>query len=332
MKCIVTGAAGFIGSHLCERLIADGHEVIGIDDLSSGSYDNIKSIQEHKHFHFIHLDITNDVLLSPHEIFQGTDWVFHLAAKADVVPSIENPMLYHNTNVTGTVKVLEAAKAFGVKKFIYAASSSCYGIPYNYPTGEESKIRPMYPYALTKSLGEQCVFHWGQVYNLPTISLRLFNVFGPRSRTSGAYGAVFGVFLAQLANGKPLTVVGDGKQARDFTYVTDVVEAFILAAKAPSYLNGNAINIGSGTPHTVNDLVCLLGNPETVSLPDRPGEPRKTHAKTSKADVRLLWKPLVTFEEGVKIMLSLLPQYKNAPLWTRESIGKATQAWFKHLG
>ena len=191
-------------------------------------------------------------------------------------------------------------------------------------------IRPEYPYALTKALGEQCVFHWGKVYKLPVVSLRLFNVYGPRARTSGTYGAVFGVFLAQLANGMPLTIVGDGRQSRDFTYVSDVVNAFICAAERR--FTENVFNIGSGEPRSINDLVNLLGNPEKIRLPDRPGEPRKTHAANSRACLRLGWTPLVTFKEGVEIMKALIPNYKTAPLWTKESIGKATQSWFKHLG
>ena len=184
-------------------------------------------------------------------LFAGIDWVFHLAALADIVPSMENPAKYHQANVDGTVAVLEASRYAGVKRFVYSASSSCYGIPDQVPTLETSPIRPMYPYALTKNLGEQCVMHWNQVYQMPCMSLRLFNVYGPRSRTSGTYGAVFGVFLAQKLAGRPFTVVGDGEQTRDFTFVTDVVEAFI----------DTNLPMGRwGWPETVGDLIAFLAS------------------------------------------------------------------------
>lgn len=325
MKCVVTGCAGFIGSHLTERLLEDGHSVVGIDDLSSGSTSNMQLFLKNGNFGF-HKECITQV---SEELFVDVDWVFHLAGKADIIPSIEHPVYYHKVNVSGTLHVLELARKANVKRFIYAASSSCYGIPYNYPTGEKAQIRPMHPYALTKYLGERYVMQWASVYKLQALSLRLFNVYGPRSRTSGAYGAVFGVFLSQLANNEPLTVVGDGLQSRDFTYVTDVVEAFIKAAG--SKLTGEAINIGTGKPQTVKELVRLLGSPITVSVPDRPGEPKKTQARTSYASLYLGWDPKVTFEQGVGVMRALIPQYKDAPLWTKEKIEDATKNWFKYL-
>src|SRR5205814_2657722 len=180
-----------------------------------------------------------------------------IAALADIVPSIQNPAAYHKSNVDGTLSVLEASRKHGVKRFVYAASSSCYGIPDVYPTPETAPIRPQYPYALTKNLGEQMAMHWGQVYKLPVVSVRFFNVYGPRSRTSGTYGAVFGVFLAQKLKGKPFTVVGDGTQTRDFTFVTDVVDACAVAAASKA--SGEIFNVGSGKPTSVNRIVELLG-------------------------------------------------------------------------
>ena len=200
-----------------------------LDDLSTGNPDNLKHMRGTANLSLRQVDITRyeDI----RNDFIGIDWVFHLAARADIVPSIQKPMEYHQVNVTGTVSVLEAAREAGVGRFIYAASSSCYGIPDICPTPESSFIRPMYPYALSKYLGEQYSLHWNQIYGLPSVALRLFNVYGPRTRTSGAYGAVFGVFLAQKLARKPFTVVGDGTQTRDFTYVTDVARAFLAAAK-----------------------------------------------------------------------------------------------------
>ena len=195
MKCVVTGGAGFIGSHLVDRLLGDGHDVVVIDNFAIGRPENLASHAQSPHLKLVKADVTDLAAIRP--LFAGIDWVFHLAALADIVPSIEQPIPYHRANVDGTVNVLEAARHANVKRFVYAASSSCYGIPDTYPTPESAETRPMYPYALTKYLGEQCVMHWSKVYKLPAVSLRLFNVYGPRHRTTGTYGAVFGVFLAQ---------------------------------------------------------------------------------------------------------------------------------------
>ncbi|MES9901488.1 MAG: SDR family oxidoreductase, partial [Sedimenticola sp.] len=273
MKTLVTGGAGFIGSHLTERLLADGHEVVVLDNCSTGRKENIAHLLDNERFFFEEVDINASEKIAP--LFSGVDWVFHLASLADIVPSIQQPVPYHRANVDGTVSVLEASRSAGVKRFIYAASSSCYGIPDNYPTAEDAPMRPQYPYALAKMLGEQCVMHWHQVYGLPVVSLRMFNVYGPRSRTSGTYGAVFGVFLAQKLAGEAYTVVGDGSQTRDFTFVTDVVEAFVQAAA--SGLSGEIMNVGSDNSYSINRLVELLGGP-VVHIPKRPGEPDCTFA------------------------------------------------------
>jgi len=326
MKCLVTGAAGFIGSHLCDRLIEDGHDVVGIDDLSNGKVNNLSVATKSPRFHMI-LGNINGELMDHGPILNGTEWIFHLAAKADLIPSIERPLDYHKTNVTGTIRVLELARKLKIKRFIYAASSSMYGIPSEYPTSERCEARPLHPYALTKLIGDYYVNHWSYVYNLPTTSLRIFNAYGPRHRTSGAYGAVFGVFLSQLANGLPLTIVGDGKQLRDFVYISDVVEAFVLAARGCE----GSYNVGSGNPRSVNELALLLGAKDFIHIPDRPGEPRITHADITLIVDQLGWKPRVSFEEGVEIMRGEIPKYKNAPLWTKEKIEKATESWFKYL-
>lgn len=255
MKCLVTGGAGFIGSHLVELLVAQGHDVVVIDNLNSGRLQNLSTVEGSQKFKFYKADIRDVESIAP--AFIGIDWVFHLAGLADIVPSIEMPEQYFSTNVTGTYNVLECARVNGVKRFIYAASSSSYGIPNAYPTDETSPIKPQYPYALTKHMGEELVLHWSQVYGLSALSLRLFNVYGIRSRTTGAYGAVFGVFLAQKLNQRPLTVVGDGTQTRDFTYVTDVARAFYAAAQ--SDVSGEAMNVGSGNHYSINQLVGLLG-------------------------------------------------------------------------
>lgn len=326
MKVLVTGGAGFIGSHLSRELWRQGHEVTVIDSLVGGRKQTITDLLEQPRFEFHQLDIRDAAAITP--LFQGIDWVFHLAGLADIVPSIEQPRAYYETNVSGTFNVLEAARAGGIKRLIYAASSSCYGLAKQSPTPETAPIQPQYPYALTKYLGEELVLHWAQLYALPAVSLRLFNVYGPHARTTGAYGAVFGVFLAQKINGKPFTVVGDGQQTRDFTYVTDVAAAFIAAAE--SDLVGEIMNVGSGGSYSINQLVGLLGG-EIEYIPKRPGEPDCTFADTGKIRQKLGWQPQVSFEQGVANMLAHIDYWREAPLWTASSIADATADWFKYL-
>jgi UDP-glucose 4-epimerase len=325
MKVLVTGGAGFIGSHLTELLLKARHDVTVFDDFSSGRAENLLSLRD------LPLTVVSASILDAQAVrdaMQGIDWVFHLAGKADIVPSINDPELYYDTNVTGTLNVLQAARASGVKRLVYAASSSCYGIPDVYPTPESAPVQPQYPYALTKRMGEELVLHWAQVYQLPAISLRLFNVYGPRSRTTGAYGAVFGVFLAQKLKGLPFTVVGDGEQTRDFTFVTDVARAFLAAAQ--SDMRNQIFNVGSGSHYSINRLVGLLGG-EITYLPKRPGEPDCTFADVSAIQQALGWQAEVDFETGVKTMLSHIQDWQSAPLWTPEAITGATADWFKYL-
>lgn len=320
---IVTGGAGFIGSHMVDLLLDKNYVVKVIDNLSGGRKQNL---QNNKDLIFIKkdiLDITeNDI------IFKNAEYVFHFAGSGDIVPSIVNPVHYTNVNVLGTVKVLQASKNAKVKKFIYAASSSCYGLA-KVPTSENHKISAEYPYALTKYLGEMAVLHWNKVYKLPVISIRIFNAYGPRVRTTGLYGAVFGVFLKQKLEKKPLTIVGSGKQKRDFLYVTDVVKAFFAAAKSSK--SGEIYNLGASNPQTIEKLAEIISS-KRISIPKRPGEPECTWANINKIKRHLNWKPTVNFETGVKEMLKNIGHWKNAPLWNRKSIKKATKDWFKYLG
>ena len=322
---LVTGGAGFIGSHLVDALLAEDISVRVVDNYSTGRPENLAHVSGK--VEIIEANISKSG--SWQKSIQGADWVFHLGALADIVPSIQRPEDYFLANVNGTFNVLEAARNAGVKRFIYAASSSCYGIPKSYPTAETAEISPQYPYALTKRLGEELVMHWAQLYNLPAIALRLFNVYGPRSRTSGTYGAVFGVFLAQKLAGKPFTVVGDGTQTRDFTYVTDVASAFLTAAKSSSY--AQIYNVGSGETVSVNRLVELLGG-EVTYIPKRPGEPDCTYADITKIRRELKWQPKVNIKHGVDNVLANIDYWKSAPVWTPATIATATQDWFKYLG
>lgn len=324
---VVTGGAGFIGSHLVERLLKDGHAVRVLDNFSTGRPANLLHLKDHPALTVHAVDISHMPNLGAE--FQGVDWVFHLAALADIVPSIQRPLDYHRSNVDGTVEVLEAARRSGVRRLVYAASSSCYGLPETYPTPETAEIRPQYPYALTKYLGECYALHWHLIYGLPVVSLRFFNVYGPRSRTSGTYGAVFGVFLAQKLAGKPFTVVGDGTQTRDFTFVADVVEA--LVAAAASSIEGEVFNVGSGATYAVNTLVELLGAQDVIHIPKRPGEPDCTLADIRKIRAMLGFEPSVSLRDGVQRMLANIDYWREAPVWTAEAIGEATKEWFAHL-
>ena len=326
MKSIVTGGAGFIGSHLCERLVKEGHKVLILDNFSLGKKNNLKNIRNK--VKMVKRDIRD--LKSINNLFKGAHNVFHLAALADIVPSIENPDEYYNTNVTGTYNVLKASINNKVKRFIYTASSSCYGIPNKFPTKETSEISPQYPYALTKRLGEELVIHFANIYNLNATSLRLFNVYGPRSRTSGNYGAVFGVFLAQKIAKKPFTIVGDGTQTRDFTFVSDVTEAMLKVQKK-SNLKGSIFNVGSGETVSVNKIAKELGG-KKKRIPKRPGEPDVTFADISKIKRKTGWKPKISIKEGIKVMLSNLDDWKSAPVWTPKKISKETKKWFFYLG
>jgi len=325
---VVTGGAGFIGSHMVDRLLARGFRVHTIDNLSGGRRENLAQHADHPRLVFEVRDVRQVRPDDP--LFTGAQYVFHFAGIGDIVPSIERPVDYLSSNVMGTIAVLEAARRARVQKFVYAASSSCYGIATELPTTEHAPISPQYPYALSKHLGEEAALHWGQVYKLPVVSLRIFNAYGPRSRTSGAYGAVFGVFLAQKLAGKPLTVVGDGTQRRDFVFVTDVARAFLLAAE--SARRQAIYNLGAGNPQTVNRLVELLGAADgIVHLPKRPGEPDDTWADITKIRRELGWAPTVTFDEGVRTMVEQIEHWRSAPVWDEAAITEATRAWFACL-
>jgi len=322
---VVTGGAGFIGSHLVDLLLSEGHEVRVIDNLSGGHKTNLQQHQGNPKLHCHWLDI--NALEPDSAVFKGASYVFHLAGIGDIVPSIEQPVAYMQTNVQGTVKVLEAARAAGVKKLVYASSSSCYGLAQT-PTKEDHVIQPQYPYALSKYQGEQAVFHWHKVYGLPANAICIFNAYGTRVRTTGAYGAVFGVFLRQKLAQKPFTVVGDGTQTRDFVYVTDVARAFLAAAITE--ISGERFNVGAAKPQSINHLVELIGG-RIQYIPKRPGEPDVTFADTTKIRTKLGWEPKISFEDGVKLMMDDIEHWRNAPLWDEQSIAKATETWFKYL-
>jgi UDP-glucose 4-epimerase len=321
---VVTGGAGFIGSHMVDLLLEREYEVRVIDSLVGGRVENLA----HHNGVRLMLEQRDIRTFEPGDtLFKDAKYVFHFAGIGDIVPSIEQPIEYMSANVQGTVHMLECARRAGVRKFVYAASSSCYGLA-AVPTREDHPIAPQYPYALSKYQGEQACFHWHHVYRLPVNSIRIFNAYGTRSRTSGAYGAVFGVFLKQKLEGKPFTVVGDGAQSRDFLYATDVAQAFFLAADSAH--SGEIYNLGAGNPQSVNRLVELLGG-SVMHIPKRPGEPDCTWADITKITSHLGWKQQVSFEEGVQRILDNIEYWRNAPLWNPESIAEATDTWFRTL-
>ncbi|MEM1044676.1 MAG: NAD-dependent epimerase/dehydratase family protein [Pseudomonadota bacterium] len=323
---VVTGGAGFVGSHMVDILLARGYAVRVIDNLVGGREANIAHHGNNSDVAAEWRDIRS--LSETDTLFKDATHVIHFAGIGDIVPSIEQPLEYMSANVQGTVHVLEAARNAGtVRKLVYAASSSCYGLA-DTPTREDHPIRPQYPYALSKYQGEQAAFHWHNVYGLPVNSVRIFNAYGTRSRTSGAYGAVFGVFLKQKLAGKPFTIVGDGTQTRDFLYATDVAEAFRLAAETEH--TGRVWNLGAGNPQSVNRLAELLGG-ETIHIPKRPGEPDCTFADITHIRAELGFEPKVSFEEGVSRILDNIDYWRDAPLWEPDSIAKATKTWFDML-
>jgi len=325
-SAIVTGGAGFIGGHTVDLLIAEGYKVRVIDNLVGGRLENLA---QHKENPDIVVD-TRDIrtILPDDNIWKNIDYIFHFAGIGDIVPSIDRPTDYMSYNVMGTVSALEGARVAKIKKLVYAASSSCYGVTTEIPTTEHAIIKPEYPYALSKYQGEQAVLHWGNIYKLPVNVIRIFNAYGTRSKTSGAYGAVFGVFLAQKLANKPFTVVGNGEQRRDFVFVTDVARAFYLAAITDK--SNEIYNLGAGNPQSVNRIVELLKG-EVIHLPKRPREPDCTWADISKITKELGWKQQVSIEDGVSQMLNQIQYWQNAPVWDASSIEKATKNWFDFL-
>ena len=323
---VVTGGAGFIGSHMVDLLLEEGFVVRVIDNLVGGHKVNLAHHESNRDLECYWQDIRR---LEPASlVFAGARYVFHFAGTGDIVPAIEKPTGYMDANIQGTVRVLECTRHAGVEKFLYAASSSCYGLA-DVPTAEDHPIAPAHPYAMSKYLGEQLVFHWQEVYGLPVVSVCIFNAYGTRVRTTGAYGAVFGVFFKQKLAGEPFTVVGDGTQTRDFVYASDVASAFLMAAQ--SDIVGERFNLGAGNPQSVNRLVELLGG-DVVHVPKRPGEPDCTWADITKIRAMLGWEPTVSFEEGVARMVAEIDRWSDAPLWDPDSIEEATSTWFKYLG
>ena len=296
-----------------------------MDNLSTGHLSNLKNLK--KNIEFVNIDISNKVE-DISKYFKGVDWVFHLAGLADMLPSIKEPDKYFKANVMGTLNVLGCARKHEIKKFLYAASASCYGVPLKYPTDESAKIDPQNPYALTKYLGEQLVVNWAKIYSMSNVSLRFFNAYGPRSSIKGAYGSVFGIFLAQKLAGKPLTIVGDGSQTRDFVHVFDLVEAAIKAIRESK--PGSIYNIGSGKETSINFIADIIGG-DKVNVPLRPGEVSRSLADISKIKKDLNWNPKIEIKQGVKMLMKDINNWKEAKIWTAEKMEEEIKNWSKSL-
>ena len=294
---VITGGAGFVGSNLVDRLVSIGHKVIVLDNFVSGKKSNLSHHSE-KNVKIIKIDISDKNL---DKYFKKADYIFHLAALAEIIPSFKDPNKYFKNNVIGTLNVLKAAKKVKIKKLIYAASSSCYGAPKKFPTSEKDKIDLKHPYAETKFIGEELVMRYASIFKMPNISFRFFNVYGPRLNVSGQYSAVIGNFLTQTKNRKPLTVVGDGKQTRDFIHVDDLIDAFIQVIKTKSV--NKIYNLGSGKRTSINTIAKIFGGKKKF-IPIRPGEPKNSVANIKKVKKEINWKPNISIEQGIKSLLS----------------------------
>lgn len=295
MHALVTGGAGFIGSNLVDALVGAGHHVRVLDNFATGKREYLNRQAE-----FFELDFTNLDAIRP--AFKDIDTVFHVGALPRVPLSIDQPRETHLANVDGTLNVLIAARDAKVRRVVYSASSSAYGEQATLPLHEDMRPHPMNPYALQKYIGEEYCRLFSSLYGLETVSLRYFNVYGPRMATEGAYVTVISVFRRQKSDGQMLTIVGDGKQTRDFTHVSDVVAANIRAMTSHTVGRGEVVNIGAGEPHSVMEVAKLFGQPMT-HVPPRP-EATHTHADIRRARELLGWAPQVKFRDGIAQLLA----------------------------
>tara|TARA_R110000824_G_scaffold380416_2_gene572816 strand:+ start:1995 stop:2927 length:933 start_codon:yes stop_codon:yes gene_type:complete len=300
-KVIVTGGAGFIGSNLVDRLVSDGHDVIVIDNESTDAHESFYYNDKANYYPW-DIGAVGPGYDLIENLFKGVDYVFHLAAEARIQPAIEDPVLAVKTNVLGTCNILQAARKNGVKRVIYSSTSSAYGLANPIPNKEDMRKDCLNPYSVSKTSGEELCQMYTKLFGLETVTFRYFNVYGERQPTSGQYAPVIGLFQRQHANGEPMTIVGDGMQRRDFTHVSDVVEANILAAFTENQeVLGEIVNIGSGTNHDIHDIVHLVGgeDAEFTHIPERIGESRETLSDCSKAHTLLKWNPKVTLEDWI---------------------------------
>jgi len=292
---LVTGGAGFIGSNLAEALLKEGHDVRIVDNFSTGKRENVPAGADLRELDFTDLE-------SIRPVFEGVDGVFHVGALPRIPFSIEHPVESAKANIFGTLNVLIAARDAKVKRVVYSASSSAYGSKETLPLRPDMPANPLNPYALHKYVGEKNAEYFNRFYGLETVSLRYFNVYGPRMATDGAYVTVMSHFIRQRKAGQPLVVHGDGEQTRDFTHVSDVVRANILAMRSPNVGNGEVLNVGAGSRHSVNKIARIVGGP-VEHVAGRVGEARHTQADISKTKELIGWEPLVRFDDGLRDLL-----------------------------
>ena len=292
MRALVTGGAGFIGSNIVDELINQGHQVVVIDDESASENDNFYWNKDAENYKY---DICDYEQIEP--LFRGVDWVFHLAAQSRIQPAIKNPIRTVRVNCEGTTNVLQCSRVYGVKKVIYSSTSACYGLINKPPLTENMVPDCLNAYSVTKVAAENMCKMYTRLHDLSTVVFRYFNVYGERQPTRGQYAPVVGLFIKQKNNGNPMTVVGDGLQTRDYTHVSDVVRANIMAAENDSVGSGEIMNIGCGKSYSVLDLVEMigkeLGRPGYIFIPPRLGEVRHTIADISIAKELLDWSPKV---------------------------------------
>jgi len=325
-KILVTGGAGLVGSHIVDACINEGaKEVVVIDSLIRGKKSNLDWALKSGNVKFVKADITKPEAVI--KAMKGCDYVFHEVA-IRITLCEKDPRSCQEILVDGTFNVLEAGIKNKIKKLVFASSASVYGESSYMPMDENHPFNNLTAYGAGKIANEYMIRAFGDKYGLKFNILRYFSVYGPRMDVDGVYTEVMIRFLDKLLVGKQPIIYGSGEQTIDMTFVTDVAKANLIAAE--SDINGEVINIGTGNPQPVKYLVELIGGP-TVHIPKRPGEPDSTHADITKAKKLLKWKPEVSFEEGVKIMLDNIDYWKDAPLWDPDSIEKETKSWFKYL-
>ena len=295
MKSLVTGGAGFIGSNLVDRLLDLGHEVVVIDNEYSDAHDQFYWNDKAENYH---LDIRDYENTRP--LYDGVDYVFHIAAEARIQPAIENPIQAVSINSVGTCTVLQCAREAGVKRVMYSSTSSAYGLKNELPNVETQPDDCLNPYSISKTNGEKLCSMYTDLYGLPTVIFRYFNVYGERQPLRGQYAPVVGIFLRQRAAGEPLTIVGDGEQRRDFTYVGDVVNANFMAAVSnpEEEAFGQVYNVGCGKNYSVNELAAMISD-NTVNIPPRPAEARLSLANNKKLYETFGWKPHMKLEDWI---------------------------------
>ncbi len=338
MRVLVTGGAGFIGARLVEELLKTGDEVLVMDSFTTSNRDRLAPVfAKYGPGSCDYVDITDLGRLEQWFVENASgkplDCVYHLAARASIIPSVQNPQLYHNVNVTGTLNILEMVRRYNIPRFVYAASGSCYGIPAELPTTELCLVKPLYPYALAKWMGEQWALHFGNLYGFGVVSLRLFNVFGPRMCLSGGYGGLFSIILPQKFNSQPVVTIGNGSQRRDFVEVSDAARAFVLAGRHTE-VRDQVFNIGQGDSISINEILQLLGIEQANlrRLPERPGEPLETRADVHKAAELLGWHPVVSFVDGLQRMIADQDYWQGARVWTYEESVEAQRIWYACFG